>query len=301
MRTKFVDFLKKRPIFLSFLALFFADISVTALSKALSAIHWGHWDAIFKPIFAYIVPTLFLVWFLKNKYIFFEHKKIEHKKSNAANLAIFIFIGFRVLMTMIKFVCILILTPKLNEAFFYFNDEDILDFIHTAVFAVVVAPLNEELFFRGIIANAVADKYAKTKKGVVFCVLFSGIFFGFSHLSNVFLFEINIEAIMNAVWQSVHASCFGLFVSALYLRKRNIYIPILLHIMQDVFEFVLEDFLMVRLSINGGANNEVYIAAMNEILQWKIWMSCVLYVLLTWLVLRKNGFSEIIANFKKEA
>lgn len=314
MRTKFVDFLKKRPIFLSFLAKFCVYILqfIIAVLPIVFPVLYSDSNGItlIRKIFIYIAPTLFLVWFLKYKYIFFEHKKIEHKKANAVNLATIIFIGFKVLIIISMFVCTLILTPKLSEALFYFTGEEIFDQVLQAIIIVVAAPFAEEMFDRGIITNALADKYAKTKKGVVFCVLFSGLFFGLSHLTNVFsvnetsidvfsVHEIDIAVIMQCAIQSMHAICVGLFFSALYLRKRNIYIPILLHSLNNMAGFLHS--LMHLLSRRGGCDPAICSVAANVVGVLNNWIGSVLFVVFTWLVLRKNGFSEIIANFKKES
>ena len=304
MRTKFVDFLKKRPICLSFLAkfcIYIFQFIIAVLPIVFPVLNSdSNGITLIRKIFIYIAPTLFLVWFLKYKYIFFEHKKIEHKKANAVNLATIIFIGFNVLKFMFMFVCTLILAPKLSEALFYFTGEEIFEQVSQAIIIGVALPFAEEMLFRGIIANALADKYAKTKKGVVFCVLFSGLLFGLVHLTNVFSAnEINIAVIVHFALQSMQASCKGFFYSALYLRKRNIYIPILLHIVNNMSIILLSP--MGLLSLRGGCDQAIYGAVFTVVGELNFWIGCVLLVVLTWLVLRKNGFSEIIANFKKEA
>lgn len=300
MRTKFVDFLKKRPIFLSFLAIFYFFIFDFIPIVFPALISDSNGITLIRIIFTHIAPTLFLVWFLKYKYIFFEHKKIEHKKSNAVNLATIIFIGLKVLMFMFMFVCTLILTPKLCEALFYFTGEEIFDMVSQAIIIGVALPFAEEMLFRGIIANALADKYAKTKKSVVVCVLFSGLLFGLVHLMKAFVvYEINIAVIVHFALQSMQASCKGFFYSALYLRKRNIYIPILLHIVNNMSIILLSP--MGLLGRRGGCDPAIYGAVFKVVGELNFWIGCVLFVVLTWLVLRKNGFREIIANFKKEA
>ena len=90
----------------------------------------------------------------------------------------------------------------------------------------------------------------------------------------------------------------GLFLSALYLRKRNIYIPILLHSVNNIAGFLCSTMGLLSFSVGCDA---IYGAVFTVSGELSFWIGCVLDVALTWLVLRKNGFSEIIANFKKES
>lgn len=86
---------------------------------------------------------------------------------------------------------------------------DINTVLPVLVSAVIIAPLVEELFFRGFIYN-ILKKYS----GIIPAALASGLFFGAVHISLV---------------QCVILTFFGIIQCFLYERTRSIVYPILMH------------------------------------------------------------------------
>jgi hypothetical protein len=89
----------------------------------------------------------------------------------------------------------------------------------SAVFLILAAgilgPIVEELLFRGI----VFDMFERVKKGW-FPVVFSAVFFGLAHLQPV---------------QSVYTTIMGLIAGTIYLKTRNLWWPIVMHITINMF------------------------------------------------------------------
>jgi membrane protease YdiL (CAAX protease family) len=89
--------------------------------------------------------------------------------------------------------------------------------------------IREEVIFRGIIVNSLAMKYATDKKGLWFTVVVSSLLFGCVHLSNIF---VGVE-LTGLIAQIIGSAAIGLFHAAVYLRGGNIWVPIIIHALQD--------------------------------------------------------------------
>lgn len=88
----------------------------------------------------------------------------------------------------------------------------------------------EELMFRGVVSNLLYKKYAKSRQGVWFCVLLTGIIFGAVHLFNAISPEVSFYS---ALIQGIVAGAIGMVLTAVYYRCRNIWVVIILHAFID--------------------------------------------------------------------
>ncbi|WP_286136559.1 CPBP family intramembrane glutamic endopeptidase [Philodulcilactobacillus myokoensis] len=87
----------------------------------------------------------------------------------------------------------------------------------------------EEYVFRGVIFKAFLNKFKKNYKGILISILFSSFLFGLIHSLNI----INSQNISSTSFQALNALIFGIVMSTVYLRTRNIIFPILSHIIYD--------------------------------------------------------------------
>ncbi len=146
---------------------------------------------------------------------------------------------------------------------------------------------SEETIFRGIIANSIAKKYAKNKKGICFSVVVSGFLFGASHIINL-LSGVSLSA---NLLQVLIASVIGMFLTAAYLSGQNIWPLIILHCVIDGGS--LADYFFVK--------NFKYMDLLNESLNTSDLIYYIItlgiYALLTLFLLRKKKQNEIIKNF----
>lgn len=88
----------------------------------------------------------------------------------------------------------------------------------------------EELMFRGVVSNLLYKKYAKSRQGVWFSVLLTGMIFGAVHLFNAISPEVSFYS---ALIQGIVAGAIGMVLTAVYYRCRNIWVVIILHAFID--------------------------------------------------------------------
>lgn len=85
--------------------------------------------------------------------------------------------------------------------------------------------ITEEVLLRGCILNLLLERFSDTRRGIWGAVLIESAIFGALHLLNVFA---GVKPVA-AFWQSVNAFLIGLVFSAIYIRCKNLWIPIVLH------------------------------------------------------------------------
>lgn len=116
---------------------------------------------------------------------------------------------------------------SISGAFFTNNGNKLLPFTEILAFIafVLLVGAAEELIFRGIVENALLERYGNSYKGIVFAVVLSGIIFGLIHLFNI---TAGLPVLSVAV-QAATAAASGILLSAVYARTRNIFALIFLH------------------------------------------------------------------------
>lgn len=97
--------------------------------------------------------------------------------------------------------------------------------IFLGILMLIGVGFREEILFRGVIANAIARKYANSKKGLWITVLSSSAMFGAMHMANM-LHGVGFEG---ALIQSLSAFGSGAYFCAIYLRGGSIWMMALLH------------------------------------------------------------------------
>ena len=91
--------------------------------------------------------------------------------------------------------------------------------------------LYEEVVLRGIVLNKMLEKWGDSKKGIVGAVLLSSLLFGLLHLVNLIGKPWLIVATGTQV---VYALFIGVFFAAIYLRTKNLWTVIVLHMFLDL-------------------------------------------------------------------
>jgi len=97
---------------------------------------------------------------------------------------------------------------------------DIIGSSSSGIFAaIIVAPLTEEVFFRGLILRGLLKNYSMYPS-----IIFSAILFGALHVN---------------VWQMIPAIIIGIYLSWLYLISNNLGVVLVLHGVQNsIFSFL---------------------------------------------------------------
>ena len=106
-------------------------------------------------------------------------------------------------------------TPAEQSSITLLKNKPISEVIYIILSAVIVAPLIEEIFFRGFIFRIISKR-----TGVVLAAAISGLFFGAVHMS---------------LMQTAALTCFGFIACILYHRTRSILYPILMHMLFNGF------------------------------------------------------------------
>ena len=83
----------------------------------------------------------------------------------------------------------------------------------------------EEVFFRGLVLKLLLVAFGDSKKGMLKAALISSVIFGAVHITNA----IFGAGLLPTISQFIYATAIGIFYAALYLRTRNLWVPILLH------------------------------------------------------------------------
>lgn len=96
------------------------------------------------------------------------------------------------------------------------------------VFAIGVY---EEVVLRGMVLNKMLEKWGRDKKGILGAVLLSSLLFGLLHLVNLIGKPWLVVATGTQV---VYALFLGIFFSAIYLRTKNLWSVIILHMLLDL-------------------------------------------------------------------
>lgn len=100
----------------------------------------------------------------------------------------------------------------------------ILAYVLDFILAVVIAPISEELLYRGVLFNRL-----KIRKGVYWGLLISSIIFGIGHYYGEDPFMHVISAMI-----------FGMLMCALYLKTDNIMICMAVHFLSNLFVYFSE-------------------------------------------------------------
>ncbi|MBR4200765.1 MAG: CPBP family intramembrane metalloprotease [Oscillospiraceae bacterium] len=94
----------------------------------------------------------------------------------------------------------------------------------------LTAGFSEEVVFRGLPLSYL-KRQLRSEKQVPLIVFVTGGIFGLVHVSNI-LFGASVSA---SLVQGVATSCIGIFLGAVFIRGGNVFVPILLHSLHDMF------------------------------------------------------------------
>jgi len=191
-------------------------LAPTFLSKILFNIQFPVQFAIWLNIPAFLIPSLFIL----NKNNIYLYQLFTSHKINS--------ISFWILSIITSFGFFIILGEIENYVLYYFPiSDDLLKLMKTllssslgVLAAVIMAPITEEIFFRGALLNNLNVKYSPLSS-----IFFSAFLFGFIHLNP---------------WQFLPVFLGGLFFGYLYYISKNIWLCIFLHFFNNGLAILLE-------------------------------------------------------------
>ena len=87
----------------------------------------------------------------------------------------------------------------------------------------------EELYLRGLLQNLIEKLFGKNINASLYAILIASALFGFGHIFGA-LGQPAVTIICKAVW----ATGLGVYFGAIYVKTRNLWVPIILHIIVDL-------------------------------------------------------------------
>lgn len=104
------------------------------------------------------------------------------------------------------------------------------------IFQGLRAGINEEAAFRGI-AVALLLRQFRSARNIWVPAVFTGLFFGLTHLLNLFSGDELVNVLVNVVF----ASAFGIIFGVVFTFSGNLWPVVLLHSLYDTLAFISED------------------------------------------------------------
>ena len=113
---------------------------------------------------------------------------------------------------------------------------DVIGFVLQFILAIIIAPISEELLYRGVFFNRL-----KIRTGVYWALLISSAIFGIGHYYGE-------DPLMHVIW----AMIFGMLMCTLYLKTDNIMICMAVHVLSNLSVYFSEaGFFDLLFSFNG--------------------------------------------------
>lgn len=136
-------------------------------------------------------------------------------------LAVFIWVGF---LPYTEFFTTLIPTDGIFEDIYKLFESTFLtmmDYKFAAFLMIcVLAPIFEEVLFRGVILKGMLNH----KVNPIIAIIISALIFGIAHMNP---------------WQFIGAGTLGAIFGFVYYRTKSLFLPILLHALNNILSFVL--------------------------------------------------------------
>ncbi|MBQ9142147.1 MAG: CPBP family intramembrane metalloprotease [Lachnospiraceae bacterium] len=182
--------------------------------------------------------------------------------------------------------CVLFATMATEEGATYKALPEILAF----VLFVLLVGLAEEIFFRGILADAILKRFGNSVSGVVISVVLSGVVFGLAHILNI----LSGQSLEESIVQVVATSMLGILLSAIYIRHRNAYAVALLHTVLDFMTMFSSGFFQGE-SIGDVATDIDFWASLKQAL-----ISQSIFIIVALWVLRPKVLRKIVNHLNQE-
>lgn len=86
----------------------------------------------------------------------------------------------------------------------------------------------EEIYLRGLLQNLLEKWFGKQKNAALYAILVASVLFGMGHI-----FGAAGQPIITVICKVFWATALGIYLGAVYYRTRNIWVPIVLHMVID--------------------------------------------------------------------
>ena len=159
----------------------------------------------------HLVLVIIIFYLLTSIYLYLKNRREESKIGKKEIFpCVYFGISFAVLFNMIIFY------------FFGESKGDNISFLLSFISSGIVGPIYEEILFRYLFYNRLKNRFSVKKS-----IFIGSIVFGIIHFH---------------VIKSIYAFIFGIFLSFFYERKKNILVPIIIHVSANSIVLFLNGF-----------------------------------------------------------
>lgn len=160
-------------------------------------------------IYQYIA-TLTIIVLTKNRIKNHDRVLYEKTSKNQYLAGVGMAVGY-ILITYGIFDILLYSLPTLNEGLYEYIEEYFLNTSYIFIFisTCVIAPIFEELLYRGVLLNGLLRKYNFKK-----AIIYSSLIFAIAHMN---------------LPQGINAFCIGIIIGIVYYYTKSLYICMLMH------------------------------------------------------------------------
>lgn len=215
-----------------------------------------------------IAFVIMFVWFYK-KYLIKAEVIEKPNKNTSIYVLICVCIGILTLFLLsgilnyfelfVKFI-----GKSANSVSYPLNTKN---YLISLISLALIPAICEELFFRGVLVNSLKEK------GDIFAIIFSSIMFAIFHFS---------------LSQLLYPICFGLILSIVYLRTKNIFFPMLLHFVNNALTISIQYFSHTTSQFSHSFLNLMY-----AIITFAIWIVIMYYLFKDFKSHQKNNSSNV--------
>ena len=143
-----------------------------------------------------------------------ERPALVHKKAHPVNVLIVLVLTVMGLLVIDPLTNLIPMPEEVRKLFDQMFSKSVPAFFT----AVIFAPILEELIFRGIVLEGFLKNYSPVK-----AIVLTNVLFGLAHMNP---------------WQFVGAFLMGILISWVYFKTRNLFLPVLMHFLNNLLSFL---------------------------------------------------------------
>ena len=87
----------------------------------------------------------------------------------------------------------------------------------------------EDLYMRGLLQNIIEKSFGKRENASLYAILIASVLFGIGHV-----FGTLGQPVVTIICKTIWATGLGVYFGAVYVKSRNLWIPIILHTIIDL-------------------------------------------------------------------
>ncbi|MBQ8596354.1 MAG: CPBP family intramembrane metalloprotease [Lachnospiraceae bacterium] len=105
------------------------------------------------------------------------------------------------------------------------NKPTILRVVIEGIVYYIGVGIMEELYLRGLLQNMIEKWFGERKNATLYAILIASALFGLGHI-----FGALGQPIVTVIFKTVWAAALGVYLGAVYVKSKNLWVPIILHL-----------------------------------------------------------------------